>query len=97
MVCAVHALPPSVACCCPVLGEASPLLRVKSLPWLCSCLQVLQDVFGVELAPEVAARYLQEQAGGRYRFRQAYARCASVLLAAVWRPWLQVTNHVKTM
>ncbi len=38
--------------------------------------QVLLEVFGAELAPEVAARYLQEQAGGRYRFRQQYARWA---------------------
>ena len=38
-------------------------------------MQVLLEVFGAELAPEVAARYLQEQASGRYRFRQQYARC----------------------
>jgi len=31
-------------------------------------------VFGSELAPEVAARFLQEQSEGRYRFRQQYAR-----------------------
>ena len=43
---------------------------------LCAAgLQVLLEVFGAELAPEVAARYLQEQASGRYRFRQQYARC----------------------
>ena len=43
-------------------------------PWITD--EVLQEVFGAELAPEVAARYLQEQTGGRYRFRAAYARCA---------------------
>ena len=36
---------------------------------------MLLEVFGADLAPEVAARYLQEQASGRYRFRQQYARC----------------------
>ncbi len=39
--------------------------------------QVLREVFGPELASEVAARYLQEQANGRYRFRQQYARWAA--------------------
>lgn len=38
--------------------------------------QVLREVFGPELATEVAARYLQEQSNGRYRFRQQYARWA---------------------
>lgn len=33
------------------------------------------------MAPEVAARYLQEQANGRYRFRKAYSTEAA--LAAV--------------
>lgn len=41
-------------------------------PWITD--DVLRDTFGAELAPEVAARYLQEQVGGRYRFRKMYAR-----------------------
>lgn len=36
--------------------------------------QVLREVFGPELASEVAARYLQEQSNGRYRFRTQFAR-----------------------
>ena len=43
--------------------------------------QVLEEVFGdAELAGEVAARYLQEQSGGRYRFRQQYARWAAACM-----------------
>ena len=57
-----------------------------SVPWTPKCLaertarplhalpQVLREVFGPELASEVAARYLQEQSNGRYRFRQQYSR-----------------------
>lgn len=39
--------------------------------------QVLRETFGPDLAPEVAARYLQEQSNGRYRFRAQYARCGT--------------------
>lgn len=35
---------------------------------------MLRETLGAELAVEVAARFLQEQAGGRYRFRKQYAR-----------------------
>jgi 4-alpha-glucanotransferase len=45
-------------------------------PWITD--EVLREVFGPELASEVAARYLQEQANGRYRFRQQYASEAAL-------------------
>lgn len=50
-------------------------------PWITD--DVLRELFGAELAPEVAARYLQEQAGGRYRFRQQYASEAALAGAPV--------------
>jgi hypothetical protein len=53
-------------------------------PWITD--EVLRETFGAELAPEVAARYLQEQVGGRYRFRKMYARCGG----KAWRECLRV-------
>lgn len=64
--------------CTPTLSKVAPpasraVCGFMSSP-CCAGVQVLLEVFGAELAPEVAARYLQEQASGRYRFRQQYTR-----------------------
>ncbi|PSC73748.1 4-alpha-glucanotransferase DPE2 [Micractinium conductrix] len=47
--------------------------------------EVLRETLGAELAVEVAARFLQEQAGGRYRFRKQYASEAALQAAPLGR------------
>ncbi|KAI3431637.1 hypothetical protein D9Q98_004684 [Chlorella vulgaris] len=81
-------------CCSGILGHFRPSIPLSRQeleshgiwdfdrlcePWITD--ELLQDVFGAELAPEIAARYLQEQVGGRYRFRQAYS--SELALASV--------------